>query len=191
MALAEIEFELSAQQFEAMNYPRLQQGQPLDVQLETSVLLPEPNGEGWFAVQQEPLAAQLLHVGHGSYALAGQIDQAELVKEEGMSAATLVVQCGNAPVRVLCAPQPDGMLPYGTWETRYLAATSRLYGIVEEDFSIPIGERIGVTLWGFRRLSLTPGDVSFGQWHESTELPPTPFLYDRVLVVARIHRPRM
>ena len=104
--------------------------------------------------------------------------------------AALVVQCGAAPVRVMCAPQQDGRLPYGTWETRYLVGTGRLYGLAEEDFAVGVGEQIGVTIWGFNRLVLTPGDAAFGQWHESTELLPTPFTYDRVLVTVRIHRSR-
>jgi hypothetical protein len=61
---------------------------------------------------------------------------------------------------------------------------------VEEDFSIGVGERIGVTIWSFNRLILGPGDPAFGQWHESTELPPSPFIYDRVVVTARIHHTR-
>ena len=48
----------------------------------------------------------------------------------------------------------------------------------------PVGERIGVTIWGFQRLVLAPDDAAFGEWYESVELPPTPYLYDRVLVTA-------
>lgn len=188
MALTEIEFDLSAQQFEMMGYPALRQGQSLDVQLEIGPLLPEPGSESWFAVQPEKLAPRLVRVGQAQYALTGQIAQADLVKEEGVESAALVVECGEAPVRVLCAPQDDGRLPYGTWETRYLTALGRLYGVVEEDFSVGVGERIGVTLWGFQRLILTPGDPGFGQWYESVELPPTPFTYDRLVVTARLHR---
>lgn len=191
MPLTEIEFELSPHQFEMMGYPHLRQGQSLDVQLQTSEALPEPGTDAWYAVRPEPLQPQLIAVGHGLYAFAGQIEQADIVKEEGLETAALVVQCGAAPVRVMCAPQADGTLPYGTWETRYLAGTARLYGLVEEDFSVGVGERIGVTIWSFRRLILTPGDPAFGQWHESIEVPPTPYLYDRVLVTARIHRPRL
>ena len=49
----------------------------------------------------------------------------------------------------------------------------------------------GVTIWGFQRLVLQPGDPLFGQWHESTELLPLPLHYDRVVVVARVHRARI
>lgn len=191
MPLTEIEFELSPEQFELMGYPHLRQGQPLDVQLQSSELLPEPGADAWYHVRPEPLAPQLINVGRALYALAGKIDQAEIVKEESFETASLVVQCGIAPIRVMCAPQADGTLPYGTWETRYLAGTGRIYGFVEEDFAVGVGERIGVTIWGFHRLVLTPNDPAFGQWHESTELPPSPYLYDRVVVSARIHRGRM
>ena len=188
MPLPEIAFELSPQQFELMGYPHLRQGQPLDVQLQTSELLPEPGAEGWYRVRQEPWPSQLILVERGSYAFAGQITLADIVKDEGLETAALVVQCGVAPIRVMCAPQADGTLPYGTWETRYVAGTGRLYGLVEEDFAVGVGEQIGVTVWGFQRLILSPGDSAFGQWHESTELLPTPYLYDRVVVTARIHR---
>lgn len=188
MPLPEIEFELTPQQFELMGYPHLRQGQPLDVQLQTGELLPEPGAEGWYTVRQEPRPTQLILVERGTYAFSGQIEQADIVKEEGLETAALVVQCGIAPVRVMCAPQADGTLPYGTWETRYVAGTGRLYGLVEEDFAVGVGEQVGVTIWGFQRLILTPGDAAFGQWHESTELLPTPYLYDRVVVTARIHR---
>jgi hypothetical protein len=188
MPLPEIEFELSPQQFELMGYPHLRQGQPLDVQLQTSELLPEPGAEGWYTVRQEPWPARLIQVERGTYAFTGQIAQADIVKDEGLETAALVVQCGVAPVRVMCAPQADGTLPYGTWETRYVAGMGRLYGLVEEDFAVGVGEQVGVTVWSFQRLILTPGDAAFGQWHESTELLPTPYLYDRVVVTARIHR---
>jgi hypothetical protein len=188
MALTEIEFELSPQQFEAMNYPHLRQGQPLDVQLQTGELLPEPGTDGWYAVRQEPLSPTLVQLGRGWVAFAGQIEQADIVKDEGLETAALVVECGVAPLRVMCAPQADGTLPYGTWETRYVVGTGRLYGVVEEDFTVGVGERIGVTIWGFQRLILAPGDPAFGEWHESVELLPTPYQYDRVVVTARIHR---
>ncbi len=190
MALSEIEFELSPLQFEMMGYPHLKQGQSLDVQLQTGELLPEVGTEAWYAVRPEPLAPQLIQVGRAHYAFAGRIEQADIMKEDGVEAAALVVQCGVAPVRVICAPQDDGTLPYGTWETRFVAGTGRLFGLVEEDFSVGVGERVGVTLWSFRRLVLTPGDSAFGQWHESIELLPTPYRYDRVLVTAHIHRLR-
>ncbi len=189
MPLQEIEFDLAADQFEMMGYPLLRQGQSLDVQLETSVLLPDAGGEGWYAVQKEPLTSQLLPVGYATYAFAGQISQAELEKDEdGAASATLLVRCGGAPVRALCAPHADGRLPEGTWETRYLAGMSRLHGLVEEDFATAVGERIGVVLWGFRRLVLTPGDAAFGRWVETVDLLPAPYVYDRVVVTARIHR---
>jgi hypothetical protein len=191
MPLTEIEFDLSPQQFEMMGYPQLRQGQPLDLQLQSGELLPEPGTDAWYAVRQEPLSSHLIATGRGLYAFAGQVEQADIVKDEGFETAALIVRCGEVPVRLMCAPQADGTLPYGTWETRYVAGTGRLYGIVEEDFAVGVGERIGVTIWSFERLILTPGDPAFGQWHESIELPPTPYRYDRVLVTARIHRGRM
>src|SRR5215216_4849672 len=167
MVLTEIEFELSPQQFELMGYPHLRQGQPLDVQLQTGELTPEPGADAWYAVRQEALSPQLIQVGRGLYAFAGQIEQADIIRDEGFETAALVVQCGVAPVRLLCGPQADGVLPYGAWETRYVTGTGRLYGVVEEDFTVGVGERIGVTIWGFHRLVLAPADPAFGQWHES------------------------
>ena len=123
--------------------------------------------------------------------MPARLKQADIVKEEGFETASLIVRCGEVPLRVMCAPQEDGTLPYGTWETRFISGTGRIYGIVEEDFAVGVGERIGVTIWGFQRLVLAPDDPAFGQWYESVELPPTPYLYDRVLVTARIHRGRM
>jgi hypothetical protein len=119
MALAEIEFELSPQQFKMMEYPHLRQGQPLDVQLQTSELLPEPGAEGWYAVRQEPLAPQLVQVGRGLVAFAGQIEAADIVKEEGVETAALLVQCGTAPLRVMCAPQEDGTYMGDTLHLRH------------------------------------------------------------------------
>ena len=191
MPLMEIEFELSPQQYAMMGYPKLQQGQPLDLQLQTEELLPEPGANAWYAVRPEPLPSQLVALGNGLYAFAGQILEAEIVKDEGIETAALIVQCGGASIRVMCAPQEDGTLPYGTWETRYVTGTGRLYGVVEEDFAVGVGERIGVTIWSFKRLILKPGDAAFGEWYESTELPSSPYQYDRVLVTARIHRGRI
>ncbi|HXF63854.1 MAG TPA: hypothetical protein VNK95_19680 [Caldilineaceae bacterium] len=188
MALTEIEFELPAEQFALMGYPHLRQGQPLTLQLETVMLMPEPGGEGWFTVQPERLAAQFVQVGRARYAFAGQITQAELDQEEGIESATLLVQCGDIPLRVVCGPREDGTLPFGTWETRYLAGSGRVLGIVEESFATGVGEQVGVTIWQFHRLSLTPGDPHFGQWHETVELLPAPYQADRVIVTARLHR---
>lgn len=191
MALTEIQFELSPQQFEVMGYPHLRQGQPLDVQLQAGELLPEPGVDGWYAVRPEPLSPQFIQAERALYAFAGQITQADILKEEGLETAALVVNCGVVPIRVMCAPQTDGTLPYGTWETRYVTGIGRLYGLVEEDFSVGVGERIGVTVWGFHRLVLTPDDPAFGQWYESIELLPTPYRYDRIVVTAHVHRGRV
>jgi hypothetical protein len=188
MALTEIEFELAPSQFELMGYPHLRQGQSLDLQLQAEELLPEAGSSAWYTVRQEAVQPQFIQLGQAFVAFAGQITQAEIVKAEGFETAALVVNCGVAPLRVMCAPQADGTLPYGTWETRYIVGTGRLYGVVEEDFAVGVGERIGVTIWGFNRLVLSPADPAFGQWYASVELPPTPFAYDRVLVTARIHR---
>jgi hypothetical protein len=190
MSLTEIEFDLSAQQFAWMEYPTLKQGQVLTVVLETSILLPDPAAENWFTVQPERLPAQLHQVGRSRYAFSGTIESAEIENDDGVESAALLVPCDNVPLRVMCAPQSDGRLPYGTWETRTLAGCSRLYGIVEEDFSVGVGEPVDVTIWQFRRLVLKPGDALFGQWRETDTLPPTPFEFDRVVVTARIHRNR-
>lgn len=188
MALTEIEFELTADQFEMMGYPHLRQGQSLDVQLETGLLTPHTGGDGWYAVQKEPLDSKLVQVGRALYAFAGQIADAHLIDEDGYQSAALMVECAGVPLRVLCAPEDDGRLPYGTWETRYLAGYGRVVGLAEEDFAYDVGQRVGVTIWTVHRLALTPGDPLFGQWIETVELLPTPFAYDRVVMTARVHR---
>ena len=53
--LPQIEFELSAEQFALMGFPRLQQGLPLSAVLDGGVLLPEPGPDPWYTVQKEPL----------------------------------------------------------------------------------------------------------------------------------------
>ena len=84
-------------------------------------------------------------------------------------------------LRVTCAPQVDDRLPYGTWETRYLTGVGRVQGLVEDEFKTAIGHPTSVTVWGFRRLSLMPGDPLFGQWHDSAALLPLPLHYDRTV----------
>ncbi len=42
--------------------------------------------------------------------LPGRLSKLILFKEEGLETAALVVQCGVAPMRVMCAPQADGTL---------------------------------------------------------------------------------
>jgi len=191
MPLTEFEFTLPAVQYQLMNYPKLTQGESLTVELETDLLLPEPGGESWFAVQSEAVAPRFSHVAPATYAIAGKILEAEIIREEEQESAILLVDCGEFPLRVSCGPAEDGRLPYGTWETRYLVGLSRIYGIVESDFATSIGEPIGVTIWGFRRLVLAPGDPVFGQWHESDVLPATPFTFDHVVVSAHLHRNRL
>lgn len=191
MALAEIEFELPATQYELMGYPGLHQGESLSAIFDAGVLLPDPSAESWFAVRQEPLAPKLALIGPATYAFAGQIVEADLFKSDGADTGVVVVQCGDLALRVTCAPQEDGTLPWGTWETRYLAGVGRLQAIVEEDFHADVGRPQGVTIWRFRRLVLSPGDPLFGQWHESVELLPSPYRYDRIIVTARVHRDRL
>ncbi len=58
MPLDEIEFELSAEQYAAMGYPGLRQGQPLTVLLDGGLLLPEAGALTWYSVQKEPLPAR-------------------------------------------------------------------------------------------------------------------------------------
>ena len=202
MPLAEIEFELSAQQYELMGYPGLRQGEVLSLVLDAGVLLPDWSAESWFAVQPEPLAPRLVNIGPALYAFAGQIVEADVFRagdgeddgesngEAGPQTAVVTINCGDAYVRATCAPQEDGLLPWGTWETRCLTGVGRLQGIVEEDYHAAIGRQVGVTIWRFRRLVLRPGDPLFGQWHETVELPSSPYQYDRVIVTARVHRDR-
>lgn len=194
MPLAEIEFELSAQQYELMGYPPLRQGETLAVVLDAGVLLPEWSADSWYAVQPEPLPMRLAPIGPALYAFAGQIVEADLFHtdhpETGPQTAIVTVNCGAVFVRVTCAPQDDGLLPWGTWETRYLTGVGRLQGVVVEDYHASVGRSLGVTIWGFRRLVLRPGDPLFGQWNETIDLPPSPIRYDRVIVTARVHRDR-
>ncbi|MBW7884280.1 MAG: hypothetical protein H3C34_16885 [Caldilineaceae bacterium] len=188
MSLPEIEFELPAHQYELMGYPGLRQGEALSVTLDGGVLLPDPAAEGWFTVQKEALEPRFVHVGPALYGFAGQIVEAELSKEYHEESGMLLVNCGDVLVRVTCAPGEDGRLPYGTWETRYLTGMARFQGIVEEEFTTSIGRPLGVTIWRFRRLVLTPGDTLFGQWHETVELPMQPYRYDRIYITAHVHR---
>lgn len=191
MALTEIEFDLPAVQFELMGYPNLRQGQSLTLQLEADIVEPDWSATNWYGVQADKMTPSFVGIGASRYAFAGQISAADIVDSEGIATATLLLQCGEVPLRVFCAPGEDGRLPFGTWETRYLYGCSRVNGIVEDDYSIPVGQQVSVTIWSFRRLVLRPGDAQFGQWHESTELLPTPIQYDRVLVTARVHRQSM
>ncbi len=191
MPLDEIEFELSAVQYAAMGYPALRQGQPLAVLLDGGLLLPDVGAFAWYAVQKEPLPPRFVRTGPAQYAICGQIRAAELLKDEGVQQGVLLVDCGIAPVRVTCLAQADGTLPWGTWETRFLSGHVLLEGFIEDAFSAGIGETVGATVWQFRRLMLTPGDPNFGGWHESDALPPQPFVYDRLLVTARLHRARV
>ncbi len=191
MALPEIEFELSAQQHAQIGFPGLRQGEPLSVVLDAGVLLPDVAAESWFTVQPEALPARFVCTGPATYAFAGQITEAELVTQDDEQTAVLSVDCGVVHLRVTCAPQPDGRLPYGTWETRYLSGVGRVQGVVEEAFKTAIGRATNITIWGFRRLVLAPGDPLFGQWHEGVDLPPLPLHYDRVVVVARVQRTRI
>jgi hypothetical protein len=186
--MTEIEFELPAEQFELMNYPNLQQGQALTLQLQTTVLA--PGGDvAWYHVQKASVAPQFVRVGCGQFAFSGQVVQAQIQKSDDYESAALMVQCGEIPLRVFCAPGMDGRLPFGTWETRTLTGVSPLVGIVEDDFSVGVGKQVSVTIWSFRRLVLRPGDAQFGRWHETDELLPTPYEFDRVLITARVHRP--
>lgn len=187
----ELEFELPAFQYELMGYTGLKQGEPVTVTLESDVLVADPAASGWFAVQKEPWPVRFTLVAPATYAFAGQIRAAELEKSDGAETAVLLVQCGEIPLRVICAPDEEGRLPFGTWETRYLTGLSRVHGLIEDDFQTAIGQSIDVTIWQFRRLVLTPGDAVFGQWYETDALPPTPYHYDRMIVQSRLHRIRL
>jgi hypothetical protein len=183
----EIEFELSAEQYERMGYPGLQQGESLTVTLDADYLLPDPAADAWFAVRKEPWPALFKPVAPATYIFAGQIKQAEIGYEGGEQSAVLLVDCG-LPLRVTCGSQADGRLPEGVWETRYLTGYGRVLGIVEDDFASAVGQTIDVTVWSIRRLVLTPGDPVIGEWRISESLPPVPYRYDRVLITARRHR---
>jgi len=185
--MTEIEFDLPAEQFALMDFPNLQLGQTLTLQLETHMLTPDVEPY-WYHVQSEKLSPQFVRVGRAQYGFAGQIDDAYLTKDGAFENAALLVQCGEVPLRVLCAPRPDGRLPYGTWETRYVTGYSAVFAIVEDSYEVPIGKLVTVTLWSFRRLVLEPGDAMFGEWHETDELPPVPYSHDRVVVTARVHK---
>lgn len=188
MQLTEIEFELSANQFELMGYPPLKQGEPLSLMLDAGILFPDTGADSWYVVQPEPVQRQLCMTGPAQVAFAGQIVEADLLKEDDTQSGVVVVDCGGVQIRLTCAPHEDGRLPWGTWETRYLIGFGHLQGIVDEEYRSAVGRPQGVTIWQFRRLILRPGDPLFGQWHETAELQPQPFRHDRIYVTARVHR---
>ena len=188
LPLPEIEFELTAYQYEMMGFPGLKQGEPVSVVLDAGVLLPDVSAESWFTVQKEAFPSRFVRVAPAHYAFAGQIREAELVNEDDEQTAVLLVDCGVVKLRVTCAPLADGRLPYGTWETRYLSGIGHVQGIFEDEFRTAIGQPANLTLWNFQRLVLAPGDILFGQWHETPELLPQPLHHDRVIVTARVHR---
>lgn len=191
LPLTEIEFELSASQYELMGFPALKQGEPLSVILDGGIVLPDPEASNWYVVQPEPLTPQFRRAGRALYAFTGQIQEADILNMDGLETATVDVDCGEIRLRLTCAPQEDGRLPFGTWEPRTLTGFARIQGIVEDDFAAPVGTPLGVTIWRFRRLILRPGDALFGEWHETGEIPATPFQYDRLLLTAKLHRSRL
>ena len=191
MALTEIEFVLTANQFSLMDYPGLTQGRTITLTLDGGVLVADPAAESWFAVQKEPLPSQFVQVGPAMYAFTGQITEARLFKDDGEETAVLLVLCGDIPLRVICAPNEDGRLPFGTWETRFISGLCRVQGILDDDFATGISQTIDATVWGINRLVLAPGDPKFGQWYETTELPTSPYIYDLVLISARLHSKSM
>jgi hypothetical protein len=185
--MAELEFELPPEQYERMGYPGLRQGESLTVTLDAGVLLPDPAADAWFEVRPTPLTPLLKRVAPATYVFAGQIQQAEITWVDDEETAVLLVDC-TLPLRVTCAPNKDGRLPEGTWETRYLAGYGRLQGIIEDEFYTNVGKTIDVLLWGVQRLVLTPGDPVFGEWHSGENLIAAPYSYDRVVLVTRPHR---
>lgn len=187
MTLPEIEFELPAEQYRTMGYPGLQQGQPISLTLDGGVLLPDMAAPFWFVVQPEKLPKTFRRIGSALYAFGGQIEEAE-IEYGAEQLAHLSVNCGEIFLRVTCAPGPDGMLPDGTWETRYITGVAPVQGLIDEQFEIGIGRNINLTLWNFQRLVLRPGDPKFGEWYETPELPPAPFQFDRIYIKARLHR---
>jgi hypothetical protein len=128
-------------------------------------------------------------VAPATYLFCGQIQQADLSKVDGEETAALSVNCAGVPLRAFCASGEGGRLPFGVWATRYLTGYGRLQGIVEDEFATPVGETVDVIIWGFHRLVLTPGDPVAGEWYATDVLPATPYLYDRVFITARLHRP--
>ncbi len=132
-----------------------------------------------------------MRTGPAQYAFCGQIRDAQLEKQGDIQRGVLLVDCGIAPLRVTCLAQADGMLPWGTWETRTISGHALLEGVAEDSFAAGIGEMVGATIWHFRRLMLTPGDPHFGSFHETDALLPQPFVYDRLFVTARLHRARI
>ena len=80
--LPEIEFELTANQYAAVGFPGLKQGEPLSVVLDAGVLLPDVSAESWFTVQKEALPSRFVRVAPAQYALAGQILAAEWIDED-------------------------------------------------------------------------------------------------------------
>jgi hypothetical protein len=192
MPLTELEFELTAYQQELAEFPSIVQGQPLTVILDGGILLPDAGALAWYSVTADALPARFVRTGPATYAFCGKIVEADLAKEgqgvEAIESAVLLVECAGVPLRVTCAAQADGMLPFGTWETRTISGHAHITGVLEDDFASGIGETIGVSAWTFKRLILKPGDLHFGQWRESDSLLPTPLGPDRMFVTAKMHR---
>lgn len=187
MPLPQIEFELPLSQLEILGYPPLRQGQPLSLVLDGGVLLPDTEAEFWYQVSSQRLPRQLVPLGLAIYAFSGTVTEAAI--EYGQEQhAILAVDCGPATIRIACAPQADGTLPYGTWETRSMVGMVYLRGLPEDSFPGGIGPNTDVTISRFRRLVLTPGDPHFGEWHEEVALPGAPVDHHRIYVVARVHR---
>ena len=74
MALTEIEFELSPQQFEMMGYPHLQQGSRWMCSWRAGELLPEPGRGCVVCGAPGAVVAAADPGGRAAYAFAGQID---------------------------------------------------------------------------------------------------------------------
>ncbi len=188
MPLPEIEFELPSSQLDRMGHPPLHQGQPLSLVLDGGVLLPDPEAEFWYTVFEARRPGRLVRLGVGLYAFRGIVVEAALEygpEQHGI----LAVDCGPVVIRVTCAPQADGTLPHGTWETRSMAGLVHLRGLLEDSYPGGIGPVTGVTVSRFRRLVLEPTDPHFGEWHEEVALPALPVAAGhRIYAVARVHR---
>ncbi len=153
MALTEVEFELSAGQFDLMGYPHLRQGQPLVLQLETGVLLPDPAAEAWYAVAKEPMPERFVRVGRAQYAFAGQIEAAETMQHDDVETATLIVRCGEIPLASTALHRRMAGFPMAHGKRDIWRATAA-YMVWPRKISRWGRAARSATFWSFRRLVL-------------------------------------
>ena len=95
LPLPEIEFELTAYQYEMMGFPGLKQGEPVSVVLDAGVLLPDVSAESWFTVQKETLPSQFVRA-----LIVNSGGKSRLLRLRG-----LALELGGVPLGLALGPQ--------------------------------------------------------------------------------------